>query len=193
MEKKQCVFCPFVGIGKAVRGHVHIHFSNQIHNDYPCLKSPPYDCPMCKRKNWADKSQLTRHVALAHNVIYKYCDKKEVYGLPYTKIPKTKTKTATEFSKQDSKPFLSTQKQFYSNPSSCKRVSTPSKNIQECDKCNYQTNKKWNLDRHKRQMHSDIGAKRSGSYNIKNNDLDGKQGKTKTVINVKKYISESLR
>ena len=42
-------------------------------------------------------------------------------------------------------------------------------------------------------MHSDIGAKRSGSYNIKNNDLDGKQGKTKTVINVKKYISESLR
>ena len=110
-----------------------------------------------------------------------------------TKIPKTKTKTATEFSKQDSKPFLSTQKQFYSNPSSCKRVSTPSKNIQECDKCNYQTNKKWNLDRHNRQMHSDIGAKRSGSYNIKNNDLDGKQGKTKTVINVKKYISESLR
>ena len=89
---RKCRFCPKVGSKKEIRGHVYFHFISQILDDNPSLRKPPFKCPKCTSKTWRDRAALVRHFALTHEVIYKYCDIKDVYGRPLTKHKKVTNK-----------------------------------------------------------------------------------------------------
>lgn len=89
-NQRRCRFCPKVGTKKEIRGHVYYHFIEQILDDNPHLRTPPFNCPKCTSKKWRDRSALVRHFALTHKVIDKYCDIKDVYGRPLTKHKKVK-------------------------------------------------------------------------------------------------------